>query len=366
MSVSNSIASALIDWYRENRILYPWRETRDPYKVWLSEILLQQTRIAVALPFYKKIVGKYPALEDLAESDCETFVAEWSGIGYYGRARNMHACARVLQKSYGGKFPEQQSELLKLPGIGRYTAGALRNLCFDQLTPAVDGNISRVLTRISLIQQPQGSKDWSTRVEGSFNELGAGTSSSEFFQSLMELGERICLPKPDCLNCPVNRHCAAFAEGMQEKIPQPREKRKQLRMFWYHILLSKNGKLGYVQNPDRAFLSKAWLFPDLISPVSLSNDALEELFKDRWGIEVSELIYSGTVAHSVTFRRLIVKVLKAHSFSWNHHGVRWLGKEDLNDHPTSSLVGKILKLPAISASTFAVDARRKPRSKSMR
>jgi len=154
------ITRTLLDWYQKNKILYPWRLTSDPYRIWLSEILLQQTRIPVALPFFQRIVAKYPSLEDVARESQESFVAEWSGIGYYRRARNMHACARELVSNHQQKFPSTYEELTKLPGIGRYTAGALRNVCFDKLTPAIDGNTGRVLARLTLNDLNPTSKEF--------------------------------------------------------------------------------------------------------------------------------------------------------------------------------------------------------------
>src|SRR5262245_10454584 len=133
------ITRKLLTWYRKNRILYPWRRTRDPYRIWLSEILLQQTRIPVVLQYYEKILKRFPTLKSLAKAKDDDFISAWSGIGYYARARNMLSCAREIVSDQGGQFPQDCESLLRLPGIGRYTMGAIRNLCFDQLTPAIDG-----------------------------------------------------------------------------------------------------------------------------------------------------------------------------------------------------------------------------------
>ena len=145
------VAKNLLSWYPKNRILYPWRKTKDPYKVWLSEILLQQTRIPVVLKYYEKILLRFPSMEDLTERRESEFLALWSGLGYYKRAHAMLECARVIAEKYNGKFPSSVDELLSLPGIGPYTAGAIRNVCFGKLTPSLDGNIRRVLSRIGAV-----------------------------------------------------------------------------------------------------------------------------------------------------------------------------------------------------------------------
>src|SRR5262245_39697566 len=142
------LAHDLIQWYRKNRIVYPWRKTKDPYKIWLSEILLQQTRIPIVLSFYPRILERFPDVFELARANDSEFLSLWSGIGYYARAHNMLKCARQIVEKHGGIFPREIDALLALPGIGTYTAGAIRNVCFQELTPALDGNIRRVLSRV--------------------------------------------------------------------------------------------------------------------------------------------------------------------------------------------------------------------------
>ncbi|HSP06668.1 MAG TPA: A/G-specific adenine glycosylase, partial [Acidobacteriota bacterium] len=166
----------LIEWYRVHRILYPWRQTADPYRIWVSEILLQQTRIPVALPFYERIVERFPSFQDLAAADPDEFLAAWSGIGYYRRAENMIACAKQVVQEHGGAFPADLPALLKLPGIGIYTAGAIKNLCFGELTPAIDGNIGRVLARLTGCSVPMSGREFRRKMSAAFMEYGAGVA----------------------------------------------------------------------------------------------------------------------------------------------------------------------------------------------
>jgi A/G-specific adenine glycosylase len=335
------ITRTLLDWYQKNKILYPWRLTADPYRIWLSEILLQQTRIPVALPFFNRIVAKYPSLEDVARESQESFVAEWSGIGYYSRARNMHACARELVSNHQQKFPSTYEQLTKLPGIGRYTAGALRNVCFDELTPAIDGNTGRVLARLTLNDSNPTSKEFLTGLEESYLNLGKDAPAGEFFQALMELGEQICLPQPDCLHCPVRNYCLAFKKGMQSVLPRKKIRKRPEPYYWYFLLLQNSDSFYLIQNSRRNFLRDAWLFPDLLVQQKLNNEELLAEFENRWGIKVKNLIKVGAVSHSVTFRKIEAIVIQPETFEISNSNGKWISIDALNSIHTSSILKKI-------------------------
>ncbi len=333
----------LLTWYRQNRILYPWRKTRDPYRVWLSEILLQQTRIPVVLRYYDRILKLFPTIQDLARAKDSVFLSAWSGIGYYSRARNMLGCARQIVERHGGKFPRDFSSLVALPGIGPYTAGALRNLCFDELTPAMDGNISRVLARIANDSQPMGSKTFRDVIQRTFLQLGAGASPGDFFQSLMELGERICLPAPACGHCPVRSDCLAFKNGTTSQIPNRPQKKKEQTHYWYLLLLQKGTAYRFVQNRKREFLKDSWIFPDVLSRQKLSQPQLRTAFRQSFGLELDNARPVLTLRHSVTFRRIHVQVLKMKAGRVRDIPGKWLREKDLAAHPTSSITHKVLQ-----------------------
>ena len=338
------ITKVLLNWYQKNRILYPWRLTTDPYQIWLSEILLQQTRIPVALPFFRRIVEKYPSLEDVARESQESFVAEWSGIGYYGRARNMHACARELVSNHQRKFPSTYEQLTKLPGIGRYTAGALRNVCFGELTPAIDGNTGRVLARLTLNDLNPTSKEFLMALEESYLSIGKDAPAGEFFQALMELGEQICLPQPACLHCPVRNFCMAFEKGMQNAVPQRKVRKRVEPYYWYFLLLQNSDKFYLIQNSRRSFLRDAWLFPDLLLQRKLSNAELISEFQKRWNINVKNPMNLGSTSHSVTFRKIQAIVIKPERFQIEDSAGKWILVDELPEIHTSSVLNKILRL----------------------
>ncbi len=334
---------SLLAWYRKNRILYPWRRTKDPYKIWLSEILLQQTRIPVVLRYYNKILKQFPTINALACAEESVFLSSWSGIGYYSRARNMLRCAREIVERHGGNFPQDFPSLVALPGIGPYTAGALRNLCFDELTPAIDGNIGRVLARITNDPHRIDSKLFREEIQRTFLQLGHGAPAGDFFQSLMELGERICLPIPDCNHCPVRFDCLALKNGTIAQIPNRPKKKKVQRYYWYLLLLQKGTAYRFVQNAKRDFLKDSWIFPDVLSGKRLSEAQIRTAFKLSFGLEMENARPAFILRHAVTFRRIQVHVLKMKA--GRMHGIpgKWLREKDLAAHHTSSITHKVLQ-----------------------
>ncbi len=339
-----ALTQKLLLWYQENRIAYSWRKTRDPYSIWLSEILLQQTRISVAIGFYERILAQYPTIQDLVGADSEAFVSSWSGIGYYSRARNMIACAREIVAAHGGIFPSELKDLLKLSGIGPYTAGALRNICFDKLSPAIDGNIRRVLARITGNRNPAHSRTFHREIEAAFLRLGKNAPAGDYFQALMELGEQICLPVPDCPSCPLQKACYAGRHHAALEIPRPKSKKKTEVFHWYFLPLSRKDKSRfYVLNPERAFLKGAWMFPDILSQKELNVAALKENYKRIWGIELKKISADREIRHSITFRRIHGHVLHADQYRLLNGKGKWLTMNELKRYPTSSITHKILK-----------------------
>lgn len=333
----------LLEWYRANRILYPWRRTSDPYRVWLSEILLQQTRIPVALPFYERIIERFPTLSALARAGHSEFLSMWSGIGYYRRAENMLVCAREIDSSFGGEFPSELAALLRLPGIGRYTAGAIRNLCFGLLTPAIDGNTRRVLARITANEGNPNTKEFQASIETAFLDFGRKAPSSEYFQSLMELGERVCLPEPRCSSCPVTSHCRAHRLNMQRSIPMVAAKQAPVSVHWYFLVIRKKEKAFFIQNPKRSFLKNAWLFPDVMSGKALKPAGMKNEFRKQWKIVLENPREVGIFRHAVTFRRIVGHVVVAGIRSNVPQNGKWLTEKELKALPTSSAIHKVFR-----------------------
>ena len=214
-----SIADKLLDWYDANRRTLPWRagpdERAEPYHVWLSEIMLQQTTVATVKGYFAKFLERWPTVDALAASPLEDVLTEWAGLGYYARARNLHKCAVMVTEAHSGRFPETESELRALPGVGDYTAAAIAAIAFDEAATVVDGNVERVVSRLFRIAEPlPGAKK---PIKARTAEITPSRRAGDFAQAMMDLGSGVCTPKkPKCLLCPLHRDCAAKAEGDME------------------------------------------------------------------------------------------------------------------------------------------------------
>jgi A/G-specific adenine glycosylase len=241
----------------------------------------------------------------------------------------------VITQKYKGNFPSSREELLQLPGIGNYTAGAIRNVCFGILTPSLDGNIRRVLSRL-LAQHDH--------LDNFFLKIGKDADSCDFFQAMMELGEQVCLPDPRCALCPVRKFCKAHQNGKIADFPQRKLKRKQEIFHWYLLLVRSNGAHYYVQNLEREFLKHAWIFPDILAKKELSFADVERKFQEIWGIQASGLREQKTLTHTVTFRRIRVHVMVTGHFVFHESNGKWLREKDFQRYPTSSITRKTLEI----------------------
>jgi A/G-specific adenine glycosylase len=238
----------IVEWYRDHKRLLPWRDTTDPYKIWLSEIILQQTRVAQGFPYYLKFVSRFPDIRMLARAGEREILRLWQGLGYYTRARNLRRCAILVVKEYDGQFPNNFNDLRKLPGIGNYTAAAIASLAFHEPVAVVDGNVYRVLARIFGITldiaQPATHRFFFDKANGLISHANPG----EFNQALMEFGALQCTPKnPLCETCIFNNACAAFESGRQAYLPVKRKKPKSRRRYLYYFVFRQHQTLALQQ-----------------------------------------------------------------------------------------------------------------------
>ncbi len=248
----------LLAWYDRHRRSLPWRarpgETADPYHVWLSEIMLQQTTVPAVKPYYETFLKRWPSVRDLAAADIHDVMAAWAGLGYYARARNLHKCAQIVTERHGGRFPDTEDALRELPGIGRYTAGAIAAIAFGRKATILDGNVERVVSRLHRLQTPlpkAKAELWALA-----EELTPEQRPGDYAQAIMDLGATICTPqKPACSLCPWNADCAAFAAGDQETYPRkaPKAERPQRygAAFW---MVNENGEVALRRRPPRGLL----------------------------------------------------------------------------------------------------------------
>lgn len=236
------ITKSLLDWYDINHRNLPWRNTRDPYKIWLSEIILQQTRVNQGLPYYLKFVENYPSVDKLAEAPEQEVLRLWQGLGYYSRARNLHQCAKLIVEKYNSKFPEEHKEILKLPGIGPYTAAAIVSFAFKKAVPAIDGNVFRVLSRLFGIESDTLAASARKEFEAIAYELIPQDKPDIFNQAMMEFGALQCVPKsPDCGSCPLAVECFARINNAQDKFPVKVKKLKVRKRYFNYFVFRVNG-----------------------------------------------------------------------------------------------------------------------------
>jgi A/G-specific adenine glycosylase len=233
--------TAILDWYAVNRRDLPWRKTTEPYKVWLSEIMLQQTRVSQGLPYYMNFIKKFPTIRSLAKASEEEVLHQWQGLGYYTRARNLHKCAKKIVSDYGGIFPESFSELQKLPGIGSYTAAAIASICFKEPVPVLDGNVFRVLSRLFNIEHDINSAAGKKSFMDLAQALITDDNPGDFNQAIMEFGALQCIPKkPGCETCSLMLSCESYAAKNQMDRPVKSGKKKKRNRFFNYLVLGNN------------------------------------------------------------------------------------------------------------------------------
>ncbi|MEK3936446.1 A/G-specific adenine glycosylase [Sporosarcina sp. FSL W7-1349] len=253
---------SLLSWYHHEKREMPWRKTKNPYYIWVSEVMLQQTRVETVIPYYERFIRAYPTMEELANAEEEELLKMWEGLGYYSRARNLQAGVREVLEKYGGEVPATRKEISTLKGVGPYTAGAVLSIAYGVPEHAVDGNVMRVLSRILLIEDDIALPKTRKVFEGVVMDLIDQEDPSSFNQALMELGATICIPRPRCLLCPVRDFCAAFQEGRQEELPVKSKKTKtQIIPLTAFALQNENGEWLLRKRPEKGLLANMWEFP---------------------------------------------------------------------------------------------------------
>ena len=270
----------LLPWYATNKRQLPWREVRDPYHIWISEIMLQQTRVEAVKGYYTRFLAALPNVEALANADDAQLHKLWEGLGYYSRVRNLKKAAQVVVSQYGGRIPEDYEALLSLPGIGEYTAGAIGSIAFDLPTPAVDGNVLRIAARLLNDDTPVDLPAFKKRIRTELEKVYPG-EAGDFTQALMELGATLCGPnrKPDCAHCPCRTFCRGYTEKTADKLPVRLPKRSRRSEDLTVFILSCDGEIALEKRPDSGLLAGLWQFPNvkgkLDTPSALA--AIEEM-----------------------------------------------------------------------------------------
>ena len=282
------LPGALLPWYRENRRDLPWRQDREPYHVWLSEIMLQQTRVEAVKGYYTRFLEALPTISHLAACDDDTLNKLWEGLGYYSRVRNLKKAANVIMAEYGGQFPGEYAAVRALPGIGDYTAGAICSICFDLPTPAVDGNVLRVISRLTDDATPVDLPARKKAVQADLTPIYI-KEAGDLTQALMELGATLCGPnrKPDCSSCPCCSFCLARARGSAESLPVKLPKRQRKQEDRTVFILSCDGRYALRKRASSGLLAGLWEFPNISG--ALTPEAALDTLKN-WDLHPRELI----------------------------------------------------------------------------
>lgn len=259
---STQIQTGLLDWFAASARDLPWRRTKDPYAIWISEIMLQQTRVQAVVPYYERFLTRFPTVQKLARARLDTVLKLWEGLGYYSRARNLHAAARQIVAVFDGRLPSTREELMTLPGIGRYTAGAIASIAFGRREPLVDGNVTRVLCRVFRVKGSPKNAVIHERLWSLAEELVPQEHAGQFNQALMELGAAICLPRnPRCDECPVNRFCEARLHNEQNLLPT-RVPKKPLPCYTVAVgVIYRAGRILIDKRKPEGLLGGLWEFP---------------------------------------------------------------------------------------------------------
>ena len=330
---ATSFRRSLLAWYRKEARDLPWRRTKDPYSVWLSEIMLQQTRVEQGLPYYQRFLDAFPTVKDLASASEDRVLKLWEGLGYYSRARNLHEAARRVARE--GTFPTTASAWQDLPGVGRYTAGAIASITLDERVPVVDGNVIRVLTRLLDIEActNEGSaKDLLWAVAG---ELVPRKAPGDFNQALMELGARICAPRaPECSSCPVLRHCLARERGVQDLRPVRRPKAKTPHREMVVGAVRRRGRYLVLRRPADGLLGGLWELPGgAVRNGESHEQALARTLRDEFGLRTRVKGLIASVNHAYSHFRVTLNVYGCDDVEGtpkpaSHTDAKWLFPSD--------------------------------------
>lgn len=343
-------AELVLAWYDEEARVLPWRYEpggkADPYRVWLSEIMLQQTTVKAVIPYFMRFLEAFPTVRHLARADEEDVLRLWAGLGYYSRARNLHACARRVVDHHKGKFPKTEAELRALPGVGPYTAAAIASIAFGQKATPVDGNVERVVARLSAVEMPLPAAKPTLRKLA--EALTPTDRAGDFAQAMMDLGATVCTPKrPSCLMCPLNARCEARALGLAGELPRRVEKAaRPVRFGIAFVALGEDGRVLLRQRPDTGLLARMIELPS--TPWGEDTADVREALRsapvrgDWWEVP-------GTVVHTFTHFRLELRVYRALvpanaalTFWADAPRCRWVPRRDLQAEALPSVMRKVI------------------------
>jgi A/G-specific adenine glycosylase len=340
----NRIAPRLLKWYRIHGRTLPWRGHPDPYAVWVSEIMLQQTRVEAVIPYFDRWMDRFPSVQSLAEASEQDVLHHWEGLGYYSRARNLHKAARMVADEFIGELPRSVEGLRKLPGIGRYTAGAIASMAFGLNEPTLDGNLRRVFARLFNVTIPADSTEGEKLLWSLVEENLPNGKAGDFNQGMMDLGATICLPKnPRCLLCPLLEDCQAQKLGVQEARPVLKPKVEVPHVIQAAVVIIQRGRVLMAKRPSSGLLGGMWEFPN----GRVGGDPVRELgkaLKTGYGLQVRAGEAVGVVQHAYSHFRVTVHVFRCELVSVSKkENLKWIRLSELEDYPMGRIDRQIAR-----------------------
>lgn len=338
----NKIQTKLLRWFKQNRRNLPWRGTKDPYAIWVSEIMLQQTQVNTVIPYYNHFLKTFPTIQDLAKANLSKVLKVWEGLGYYSRARNLHQASKIIANHSNGKIPDNLKDLLSLPGIGRNTAGAILSIAFNKTAPILDGNVKRVLSRLfAMSGDPKENKAEQSLWQLSESLVPKGRASL-FNQGLMDLGAMICTPRePLCKSCPLRNFCKGYFSKKPESYPFRSVKKKVPHIEAIAAVIQKDGKVLLRQRPPKGLLGGLWEFPNW--PLDGKNDLKKYLrlkVKGDFGLKVKCKEPLGSFKQTYSHFKLTLHVFQCQHLDGKTMG-RWVLFQKFQSLPLSRIHRRI-------------------------
>ena len=339
-----NFSKILIQWYLQCKRDLPWRSTIDPYHIWLSEIILQQTRVEQGISYYFKFIEQFPTVNDLAFASEEQVLKLWQGLGYYSRARNLHFSAKYIVNEWQGVFPTTYADIIKLKGVGDYTASAIASICFNEATAVVDGNVYRVLARYFGINTPINSSKGTKEFKLLAQELISKKSPSDHNQAIMEFGARLCKPQsPNCSICPLNSGCVALEKSLIKVLPVKENRIKiKNRYFNYIVIQTTNNKTKLVKR-NKGIWINLYEFPlveamgDIDEKQLIEHDMFNDLLKKRPA--TIKLFNNKAIVHKLSHQHIYTKFWIVKTSSSNEFTISW---DSINNFPVSALIDKFI------------------------
>ena len=324
----------IADWYRQNKRDLPWRKTKDPYLIWLSEIILQQTRIEQGLRYFDTFKQNYPTIHDLAEANEQQVLNDWQGLGYYSRARNLHATAKYVSIELNGRFPQTHDEIIKLKGVGPYTAAAISSFAFNESKAVVDGNVYRFISRLFDIDQAIDSTQGKKRFQEIADQLIQEVNPSIHNQAMMEMGSLVCKPTPLCGQCPVSHKCLALEAKTVRDRPVKEKKTKVRKRYFHYLIFESEGRIAIEQRTGKDIWQHLFQFP-----------LLETDSKEIPDLSAYSVIHqSDSIKHILSHQHIFATFYHIDGLPKKlEKGVKIIHKRELQDHPLPRIIDRYLE-----------------------